>query len=579
MNLDGVQLDEIHSRVDRAASLGRTFAITEDRSVGFADVARAAQVFCSGLASSGLMQQKRLALASDLGAREIAALWLAALRLGLTCLFVATPRSPREAETFCRDNQVDLICLPNGLDGVTAYSPKGVETLTLGGNTTLAVSDDPAAATVFFTSGSTGKAKGVHLGCHGIARHLELYTRLFNYDRADAVIMNGLPLHHTDGSFHGPMMALWSGATWLQPPRFTIQTAGQWAKLARQHRVSHLIANPTLLDMLLLAFSDGKAIDFGPLATIVSSAEVLTPAVWQQVESRFRADVVNIYGMSETTNGGFFALPTDRPKTFGTVGRAHDISFEIRDEAGKPLSAGLPGRLFLKGKSLFQGYEQGGVTIYRRTPEDWFDTADQAVLDSNGNLSILGRLDGQINLAGYLTSPATIADALTNLGVFAQVRVEILEEAPGRQVPVAFIPDSSPQDVLGLINELHVEHRPRHILRVPEMAANQLSLSDCIKLFARYRAAQEGAIAQSGSVDIRHTVFTLAARAFRCKPEQLSLHATQDRTPGWDSFAFVELVMETELALQIAFSADDLSRIYTLGDLVRISAQTPSVKA
>ncbi|MGL4320326.1 MAG: AMP-binding protein [Paracoccaceae bacterium] len=578
MTLDAVRLNDIHARVEKAAQAGRTFAITQTGQISFADVAAAAQSYGAGLALPALMPRKRMALTGDLGAGVIAALWLAGLRQGLTCLFVAPLSSANAAQAFCQDNQIDLIFMPNGPDGVTAYGPHGMQTLLTGHNTPHMAPETPSAVTVFFTSGSTGRAKGVHLGADGLARHLELYTRLFNYDRAGAVVLNGLPLHHTDGSFHGPMIALWSGATWLQPPPFTVQTAGHWAKLAQQHQASHLIANPTLLAMLLAAFPGEETLDFGPLAAIISSAEVLPSDLWQRCEDRFKADLVNIYGMSETTNGGFFALPSDRPRSFGTVGRAHDIAFEIRDDCGELAQAGVPGRLFLRGESLFQGYEQGGILVYQRRPEDWFDTADQAVLDGNGNLSILRRLDGKINLAGYLTSPAAIARAMTDLGIFSQVRVEVLDEDSARQVPVAFVPAPVPAACAGLIGNLPVEIRPRHIVPVPKVSVHDLSLAECATLFAQHRAAQGGPVAAAIG-DVEQTVIALAARAFRCDPAQLDLHATQDATPGWDSFAFIELVLEAEMAFQTTFSVEDLSQINTLSNLVRICVHRTCVNA
>jgi acyl-CoA synthetase (AMP-forming)/AMP-acid ligase II/acyl carrier protein len=555
--------------VDVAAAQGQTFAVTETGSVSFATVSKAARDFAAILLDTGLNPHGRIALSGDLGPGVLAALWLAALRLGLTCLFIPAPPNRDAALNFNRENRVDGLFMHGGIDSALIVGLPKLAKISLGDAPAkdLAVPAPVAkpADTVFFTSGTTGAPKGVHLGQQGLAGHLALYARLMGYHDPGTALLNGLPLHHTDGSFHGPMMALWTGATWLRPPAFQVQNAGHLAAFSRQHRATHLIANPTLLSMVLTALPGGQRVDFGPLRGIISSAEPLSVALWDEVEMRFGASVTNIYGMSETTNGGFFALPTDMPTSRGTVGQAYDIEYEIRLESGRLAPIGKEGRLFLRGESLFLGYERRGLMEYRRSALEWFDTCDRALLDGNKYLSILGRLDGQINLSGYLISPDAIAQAAAGLGLFDRVQVEILDEAPARPVPVAFVVPrlGTAAPDLAVFAHLPVELRPRHIVTLPPKSyPNPLSNAQCQRLFAEHRALAAAATATD------QVVLACAARAFRCRPDQLSRELKQSDTAGWDSFAFVELIMETEAALEIAFTGEDLADILTLGDLM-----------
>jgi acyl-CoA synthetase (AMP-forming)/AMP-acid ligase II len=564
-----VGLAEIHARVEMAAAQGRTYIVTETGSVSFATVSKAACDFAAILLDAGLNPKGRIALSGDLGPGVLAALWLAALRLGLTCLFIPAPVNRDAALIFNAENRVDGLFMSGGNEVALIVGLPNLAKISLGDaparNLTTPAPVEKPANTVFFTSGSTGAPKGVHLGQQGLARHLSLYAQLLGYNDPATVLLNGLPLHHTDGSFHGLMMALWTGATWLCPPAFQVQNVARLAAFSRQHRATHLIGNPTLLSMVLTAFPGAQPIDFGPLRGIISSAERLTLALWDEVEARFGANVTNIYGMSETTNGGFFARPADRPASRGTVGQAYDIEYEIRLENGSLAAVGQEGRLFLRGQSLFLGYERCGQTEYQRGAFEWFDTCDRAVLDGDNNLSILGRLDGQINLGGYLMSPDAIAQAVTDLGLFDRVQVEILDEAPARPVPVAFVVPlpGMPESDLAVFAHLPVELRPRHIVTLPPKSYSAaLSKAQCQSLFAEHRIPLVAATATD------QVVLACAARAFRCRPDQLSRELKQSDTAGWDSFAFVELIMETEAALDISFTGQDLAGILTLGDLM-----------
>src|SRR6185369_666225 len=87
---------------------------------------------------------------------------------------------------------------------------------------------------------------------------------------------------------------------------------------------------------------------------------------------------------------------------------------EIRiiDEAGHALPAGQPGEIAIRGDNVTAGYDNNSSANRTAFINGWFRTGDQGVMDSDGYLSITGRLKEMVNRGGEKIAPREVDEAL-----------------------------------------------------------------------------------------------------------------------------------------------------------------------
>ena len=177
-------------------------------------------------------------------------------------------------------------------------------------------------------------------------------------------------------------------------------------KLVERERVTHLLAVPTMLAMMLAA---------GPGDAELSSLEVVASFGAAMSEDRVRATLelfgarfVNGYGCSD---GAVCLTGWDDPpeKIAATVGRPSPATTEIRilDEAGRNLPAGEPGEICARGPmSPLRYFNSPELDARYRFDGGWVRTGDLGFLDGDGYLHIAGRTKDTIVRGGYNLSPA-----------------------------------------------------------------------------------------------------------------------------------------------------------------------------
>jgi len=519
-----------------------------------------------------------------LPAKEIASSWLAALQIGMQSLFVPPQTHSKRVEKFAVEQKIDLLVYQSSSAQIKLWlstdSKHGgylsfPQTFHKSAYASSKLAKD--SSVVFFTSGTTNVPKGVRLGSAGLARHLTLYEEVFSYS-SDKAILNGLPLHHTDGAFHGLMMALWTGATWLRPPVYSSRSSTHWLPLLGHDGVTHLIANPTLLALLIPFVERLEGGVARSLEYVISSAEILEDGLWRDSERIFQAPLVNVYGMTETSNGGLFATPDLGEQRIGSIGKPMDIEITIMDSGGNPVSSGSFGRLFVRGPSLFVGYEEHGHAVVTRKPDEWFETGDEARISDSGLVYISGRYDSSDNLSGVLTNPGEIESLLLELDEIENARVLLLPGRGGRTVTVAFIAHQAlyrPDDIERKIKETFwSEKRPHHILYPNQLSGRSLSLytaSELEEIFTKYTSqlpSEKGSVVQSE--DTETAVLNTAAKIFNCSVLDLSPDSRPKDVLGWDSFGLVQLIVDLEECFELEFAAEEIAEIDRLGDLISI---------
>ena len=287
-----------------------------------------------------------------------------------------------------------------------------------GGDAAAAAGDEEDPALIIFTSGTTGKPKGVVLSHANLRAHTTSLVAAWEWQPTDR-ILHVLPLHHLHGLGNKLLCALWAGASVaFSPPA----PAEVWARLSRaeQDGLTLFMAVPTNYALLLREAqrrgAEDELIRAGAagargLRLMVSGSMALpTPVLerWRQLTGH---TLLERYGMSEL--GMVLSNPLHGERVLGAVGAPlPGVEVEIRDpSSGAAVAAGdeLGGELRVRGAGVFKEYFRRPDATAAAFDGGWFLTGDHASCGTDGVYRILGRASVDvIKSAGYKISALEI---------------------------------------------------------------------------------------------------------------------------------------------------------------------------
>jgi malonyl-CoA/methylmalonyl-CoA synthetase len=267
---------------------------------------------------------------------------------------------------------------------------------------------------MLFTSGTTGKAKGVvhtHANISAQVRTLVSAWEWSAYDRTQLV----LPLHHVHGLINVVCCALWSGARCEMSPRFDAELT--WQRLASR-QLTVFMAVPTVYHRLITSWDNAlpdeqqvRSNGARQLRLMVSGSAALpvqTLARWRDITSH---TLLERYGMTEI--GMALSNPLHGERRPGTVGAPlPGVRVRLVDEQGSEVALGTPGEVEVRGETVFLEYWRNAQATREAFRDGWFRTGDVAVIE-NGYYRILGRTSIDIiKSGGYKISALEIEEVL-----------------------------------------------------------------------------------------------------------------------------------------------------------------------
>ena len=263
-------------------------------------------------------------------------------------------------------------------------------------------------ALVLHTSGTTSRPKRVPL------THRNLTTSLRNvaatYDLTpDDVSLCVMPLFHVHGLVASTLSTLQTGGTVVAPPRFN--PLNFWP-VVKEHNVTWFSAVPTMHQALLSRARSTKPEVPETLRFIRSCSAALPPVVMDELEQQFGVPVLEAYGMTEAAHQmASNPLPPGN-RLPGAVGPGTGVGVAIMDEEGTLLLTGERGEVVIRGDNVITGYENNPEANASSFTNGWFRTGDEGMLDTDGYLTLTGRLKEMINRSGEKISPLEIDNAL-----------------------------------------------------------------------------------------------------------------------------------------------------------------------
>lgn len=333
----------------------------------------------------------------------------------------------------------------------------------------------PAAddlALLVYTSGTTGRAKGVMLSHGNLAANAQAIAQAWRWTAADRLLLM-LPLFHIHGLGVGLHGTLITGASVDLRPRFDAVDA---LTALASGDYSLFFGVPTMYGRLLAVAQERAARPRG-VRLFVSGSAPLSPTVFAEFEQVFGQTILERYGMSE---GGMLTTnPLDGPRRAGTVGVPFPGQAVLIGSPTRAAPVGEVGPVWVRGPNLFRGYWRQPEATAAAFEGDWFSTGDLGFLDADGVLTLVGRAKELIISGGFNVYPREVEDVLVTHPQIAEAAVVGLpDDDLGEQV-AAFVVARDPAPTAGEVMDycrarLAPYKKPRRVVFVPMLPRNAM---------------------------------------------------------------------------------------------------------
>nr|WP_269805578.1 non-ribosomal peptide synthetase [Streptomyces geranii] len=444
-------------------------------------------------------------------------------------------------------------------------------------------------AYIIFTSGTTGRPKGVAVGYRGLTNmyvnHVEkIFDRVVDHQRGRRMKI----AHTTSFSFD----ASWEQLFWLLNGH-EVHVIDEEMRRDHQRLLAHY--DEVCMDGFDVTPSYGQLlVEEGllerdrPAGRSVSSdapgvvfvslgGEAVPDRLWQQLRDAPGVESYNLYGPTEYTINALGADLAD--STDSSVGTPiFNTRAYILDENLQPALPGVAGELYLAGEGTARGYwGQSALTAERfvacpwETAERMYRTGDLARWNEAGMIDYLGRADEQIKIRGYRIEPDEIRDVVQEFPEVTRAEVVAFEHATGLQL-AAYYRTTADRDISESLRNHLAKYLPDYMVPAALVPVESFPLTPTGKLDRRALPAADVAASgvSAGRALESETELAVAAifRAVLDLDEGLTLGAASDFFRlGGHSLAAMRLASQMNRAFPVNIAMRDVITASTIGEL------------
>lgn len=392
-----------------------------------------------------------------------------ALRAGLIVVPVHTGYTERELEHVIADAEPALAVLdePDRVAGLAPdlrVEPPGLPDVATGDTSGLDAAAPDDVALLPYTSGTTGRPKGVGLTHANLVAGAAAVVTAWRWTEVDRLVLC-LPLFHMHGLGVGIHGTLLSGGSAVILPRFDPDVV---LDAAAEHDATMFFGVPTMYQRLV---DHPRVGELRSLRLCVSGSAPLPAELHVALGERAGQRILERYGMTETVMN--ISNPFDGDRRPGSIGLPLP-GVEARIGGG-----GDEGEIELRGPNVFGGYwNRPEATEEAFTEDGWFRTGDVGARDDDGYWRIVGRSKELIISGGFNIFPREVEDVLADHPAVAEAAVAGVPDPEWGERVVALVVVDGEIDVEELrafaADRLVNYKRPRQVLVVESLPRNAM---------------------------------------------------------------------------------------------------------
>ena len=444
----------------------------EGRSYSYAELDQLTNRFASHLRASGVRAQDVIALFLESGP-ELLIATLGAFKAGVVPNVINAMLRPAEVYNVVADSgAVLLLTDPERWAGLEAHRTSlGIHDVLLTGaafHAALRAADPHFAcldlpphtlAALLYTSGTTGRAKGVMLTHVNIWDNASQFARV-HFGPEDRLLI-AAPLFHCWGLINGALGMFAAGGTALVVRRFKAEPI---LEQIASDQPTQFLGVPAMINRLIRSPHAARC-DRCSLRVVHSAAAPMPAELIAALRDHWRVGYAESYGLTEVSPVITTTTPAEmRP---GSCGRAMgDTELKVVDAEGRTLPVDEVGELWARGTAVSAGYfKQPDATAEVFTADGWFRTGDIVHMDVEGYVFLVDRAKDMINVGGEKVYPRDVEEVLFR------------HEAVADAVVVG-----APDPMLGEVPRAVVALRPGQTATAEELIAFLRSSLACFKI-------------------------------------------------------------------------------------------------
>ncbi|MEI4768682.1 long-chain-fatty-acid--CoA ligase [Psychrobacillus sp. FJAT-51614] len=289
---------------------------------------------------------------------------------------------------------------------------------------------------IFYTSGTTGKPKGVMLTAANVKATAEIWGEAVGYAESDRVQIV-TPLFHCAASHVFCIPAIYAGGTIVIEEAFSPDKA---LNTMEKEDITIFFGVPAMY-MILLNTPKMSELKLPHLRLFTYGAAPMPYELVRKVKSLYpNVKVQNLYGQTENSPAASTLRDHYALEKVGSVGEAlPQTELQVVDEFGHPLPIGQVGEIVVKGPQVMKGYLKNEEATRQAIQNGWLYSGDLGRFDEDGLLYIVDRKKDMIIRGGENVYPVEVEEVLYQIPEVLEAAVVGVPHKVYGEVPKAFV--------------------------------------------------------------------------------------------------------------------------------------------
>lgn len=374
------------------------------------------------------------------------------------------------------------------------------------------------AACVFYTSGTTGKPKGVEVMYGNVAHYVGVARDRYGFGPHDT--FSSVARFTFSISLFELLSPFAAGGQLLLIDRYDVLDPERLVQKLRRVSVTH--AGPSLLRYLFRHLDASSVpVSFERMRHISSGGDMVGAEIMERLKQAFpNAEVFVIYGSTEVScMGCTYPALRSQVETKTLVGKPFPhVRLRLVDAAGNLVPIGVVGEILFAGRGITRGYlNQPELTREKFVEIDgtrYYRTGDIGRLDRAGNIEFLGRRDFQIQLNGIRIELVEVEAALRSVPGVREGVTAVRETAQGDKVLVGYFVPANNDLAISNIRSRMLEVLPDYMVPTAFMRLEKLPLNINMKVDRNALPKDFGGGSQGDADQPRNNTERRIARVF-----------------------------------------------------------------